>query len=659
MSLTTEDHATSSSEDETLLTPSTESLASCDGTEPNWLFHGSLPGQSGHDYSPHSAPALAMHHGRLWCLWAGKSHHESPLFWTSSDSHGNWNEAQEMVIPWRVRNRALNAVGALAVADLNGILHLVFLERTEDSKLWETPPNSRHTLVHLQYDDQCQTWGKRAIFGVNSGPHISLKGHGGQLYCVYTDPDQELCYSIWSETTGWSHSETVGNMQCTNGSFALYTSGSGMHLLYAGGKAEEEHIQDFEYDDFACCWCHLQSPSRVMGPFLGGFDVASSEAGAHIVYQDSARRPVLMSTSSKDRCAVAEEVHGKASWKVPAIAIVHGTLVCVWVGGPNSHRELMWSQRLTTSSISMQKWMSRIDSDLYISELSIPGSHETCATIAVPWVQCQHMSIDDQLKSGIRYFDFRCGLSFGGLYLFHGNSPLGFALRDVLERMYAWLEQMEKEALMVQIKMEGGTGDEVTFEAMLRSEITNNQKFWALGNTIPTLGAIRGKIQLVRRFHISSGILGIDVRRWADNSPKFTIPLKQHESVVVQDRYEYTDVFPTFAELIETKSSAVDALITSARGDKNPRAWFLNWTNAYALPFSFSVIATPADIAIGRNEVVGRHREFVPGVNASLLKKSFQTPVKGRFGTILLDFAETPSPDLVAAIVKTNPFQME
>jgi 1-phosphatidylinositol phosphodiesterase len=325
-------------------------------------------------------------------------------------------------------------------------------------------------------------------------------------------------------------------------------------------------------------------------------------------------------------------------------------------GGPDRHRKLQCLQRLTMSSISMSEWMSRIDSDVYLSELSIPGSHESCATISVPWVQCQHKSIVDQLNSGIRYFDFRCGVSFGRLYLFHGRSPLGFALNDVLARIYAWLDRVQKEAIMLQIKMEGGTGDETAFEEMLRSELTGNAKFWALGNTIPQLGASRGKIQLMRRFHISSGTLGIDVRQWADNSPKFTIPLEQHESLVVQDEYEYTDAVTTFAELVRTKSSTVDALIAAARDDRSPRAWYLNWCNAYALPFSLGAVATPSDIAMGRLDFVGSRRHFVPGVNSSLFRKSFLAPVKGRYGTILLDFAETPDPGLVAAIVMTNAF---
>ena len=71
---------------------------------------------------------------------------------------------------------------------------------------------------------------------------------------------------------------------------------------------------------------------------------------------------------------------------------------------------------------------------------------------------------------------------------------------------------------------------------------------------------------------------------------------------------------------------------------------------------SFRVVATPFDIAIGQNESAGRRREFAPGVNSSSFKKSFLELVKGRHGTILLDFAETSDPDVTAGIAQTNNF---
>jgi hypothetical protein len=305
----------------------------------------------------------------------------------------------------------------------------------------------------------------------------------------------------------------VAYTQRTDRSFAFYEFGDALHLLYAYAKGEGRYIHDLAYDRNASCWLSSQSPQRFEEPFWGGLDVTSCGGQTYVVYRDDTCRLMLISTYLEGRWTAPEKVHSEASWKLPAIAIVDETLTCVWVGGPDSQRKLLWSQRSITLSISMNEWMSGIDSDLYLSELSIPGSHESCATIAVPCVQCQNMSIDDQLNSGIRYFDFRCGVSFGRSHLFHGRSPLGFTLTDVLVRMYAWLNRAQKEAIMLQIKMEGGSGDEIAFEELLRSEFNANAKFWALGNTIPRLGAIRSKIQLIRRFHISKGTLGIDVKR--------------------------------------------------------------------------------------------------------------------------------------------------
>jgi hypothetical protein len=69
MSLGVEDDATSSGEDEAILTPSAESVASFEGTETRWLFQGELVDPFLEDnYRPQSAPALAVHHGRLFCF---------------------------------------------------------------------------------------------------------------------------------------------------------------------------------------------------------------------------------------------------------------------------------------------------------------------------------------------------------------------------------------------------------------------------------------------------------------------------------------------------------------------------------------------------------------------------------------------------------------
>jgi hypothetical protein len=163
MPLSIADGETSSGEDEAILTPSTESMASFGGTEPQWHFEGSLVGLFlEENYRPHCAPALAVHHGRLFCLWTAVRGSDFLLVWSSLNKDGRWDYPREVADPSGVVQRPVNGVGAPAIADVNGILHVVFLESTEDSRSSERALNYCDMLVHMQYDDQCQTWGKRA-----------------------------------------------------------------------------------------------------------------------------------------------------------------------------------------------------------------------------------------------------------------------------------------------------------------------------------------------------------------------------------------------------------------------------------------------------------------------------------------------------------------
>ena len=54
-------------------------------------------------------------------------------------------------------------------------------------------------------------------------------------------------------------------------------------------------------------------------------------------------------------------------------------------------------------------WMSKVDDNKKIVELSIPGTHDSGATHSIFDVagKCQDLSIKQQLKIGVRFFDIR------------------------------------------------------------------------------------------------------------------------------------------------------------------------------------------------------------------------------------------------------------
>ena len=66
----------------------------------------------------------------------------------------------------------------------------------------------------------------------------------------------------------------------------------------------------------------------------------------------------------------------------------------------------------TYSNKDVMPWMSYIHDDTKISDISIPGTHESGATHSIFDVsgKCQDLSIKQQLRVGVRFFDLRLQL---------------------------------------------------------------------------------------------------------------------------------------------------------------------------------------------------------------------------------------------------------
>ncbi|KAG5271699.1 hypothetical protein AALO_G00182990 [Alosa alosa] len=56
-------------------------------------------------------------------------------------------------------------------------------------------------------------------------------------------------------------------------------------------------------------------------------------------------------------------------------------------------------------------WMKSIDNNKFISDITVPGTHDTMALHWGSFVECQAWSLETQLKAGIRYLDLRTSLT--------------------------------------------------------------------------------------------------------------------------------------------------------------------------------------------------------------------------------------------------------
>ena len=103
---------------------------------------------------------------------------------------------------------------------------------------------------------------------------------------------------------------------------------------------------------------------------------------------------------------------------------------------------------------------------------------------------------------------------------------------------------------------------------------------WWLGQHVPRLGDVRGRVVLLRRFALDPSRaepFGIDVTRWADNRT-FEIPMpdapQTRQSLLVQDLY-----CPP-PPVVGAKLDAVCALLENALSDYSSEHFYVNYLSA-------------------------------------------------------------------------------
>ena len=207
------------------------------------------------------------------------------------------------------------------------------------------------------------------------------------------------------------------------------------------------------------------------------------------------------------------------------------------------------------SSTNLASWMGSLKDETPLSTLSIPGTHNSPACHrALPSVRCQATSPLKQLENGVRFFDIRVqpeapqDPSKDGLVLVHSVFPISLTgnkyFRDLVNEIFAFLEQNPSETVVMSVKREGtGNATDAQLGRILRDHYAGDVNRWFTAPRIPTLGEARNKIVLLRRFGLEDGLKQewggagwcIEADPWADNTPNSTCP---SGDICVQDFYE-------------------------------------------------------------------------------------------------------------------------
>ncbi|KAF2209800.1 hypothetical protein CERZMDRAFT_46729 [Cercospora zeae-maydis SCOH1-5] len=192
-------------------------------------------------------------------------------------------------------------------------------------------------------------------------------------------------------------------------------------------------------------------------------------------------------------------------------------------------------------------WMKEFHDDTSLAALSIPGTHNSPTYYkALPSVRCQAVSPREQLDNGVRFFDIRVqpqnidDAKNDELNLVHGVFPISLTgpkkFRDLLSTVRDFLKENPSETVIFSLKREGaGDATDQHLSQILRDHYTGSANTeapnnWYTNPKVPLLGAVRGKIIIMRRFALSDRVKsewagkgwGLNAENWAYNSPDCT-----------------------------------------------------------------------------------------------------------------------------------------
>ncbi|XP_067305540.1 1-phosphatidylinositol phosphodiesterase-like [Pseudorasbora parva] len=146
-------------------------------------------------------------------------------------------------------------------------------------------------------------------------------------------------------------------------------------------------------------------------------------------------------------------------------------------------------------------WMEALNDDTLISEITIPGTHESLALYGGLFAECQAWRLEDQLKAGIRYFDLR--VSGNKLKIVHGWFGQKTSLPEVVIKIRNFFKEFKREVVLLRVKPVSNNKESVL--NLVKILIGNSTDIW-VQPSFPRIGEVRGKIVFVQKNSFTLGI---------------------------------------------------------------------------------------------------------------------------------------------------------
>lgn len=267
-------------------------------------------------------------------------------------------------------------------------------------------------------------------------------------------------------------------------------------------------------------------------------------------------------------------------------------------------------------------WMSRLDGEKYINEISVPGSHDTCALYEPlkELAKCQMYTVTDQLNMGVRYLDIRANVVKGDLAISHGPIFQGITFDKVMEQCFDFLRKNPSETIIISVKHELISRDKKNeFNSIFMKKLEAHGDIWFTENRLPKLSEVRGKAVLLNR--VKNLGIGIDAsENWVHNGTSVI----EHGDfrLHIQDKFKLENV----EEAWKLVTEHFHKILKESNGKKN-----------LSINFHSGVLGYPHVLRVAKH------------VNAEFMKNIKDK--KAHLGIAVFDFI---TPEICNAVIDTN-----
>ena len=239
-----------------------------------------------------------------------------------------------------------------------------------------------------------------------------------------------------------------------------------------------------------------------------------------------------------------------------------------------------------------ENWMTGLDDNAFICQLSISGAHDACSSSFSGWSaigaavagKVQTKTVQQMLPLGVRAFDLRPAVIDGKLTICHGVLVTSFDFDAIMQQLCTYLDAHPSEFCIVIIRHEVEADDSnSSFASMLQTSLASIKNHLVDFRPNLTVGEARGKILFLSRDNYDAPLYGGRIVDLRDNQSDINNMLGAHCygpgtnkcSWWAQDNYEYSDV--------NTKKNAILAMLnkSSQLAGKYSYTWVDNGISGY------------------------------------------------------------------------------